>query len=201
MIIGIAGGSASGKTTLLNQLSKQFGQEQLTLVSTDNYYYPLEKQQRDAKGELNFDLPSALNEGQLVNDIQKLVNGHDVELLEYTFNNPALTPQIIIYKPAPVIIVEGLFVLHFPLLQPLLNYRVLIDAPEEVRLSRRLIRDEQERGYGKDEVCYQWNNHVKPAFDKYVFPYVNQVDLFINSHDDFENGFQQLVNFISKQLK
>ena len=112
-IIGIAGGSASGKTYMLKSLRGIFSEEEVCIVSQDDYYRPIEEQARDENGHINFDLPSGVDDIAFLNDLKTLASGREFTRKEYTFNNPAKTPEILVFKPAPVIIAEGLFLFYF----------------------------------------------------------------------------------------
>ena len=107
-IVGICGASGSGKTYFIHQLCAQFAPEEICLVTLDNYYKPREKQEKDERGVLNFDLPQGIHLDQCALDLQDLQAGKEVELQEYTFNNPSKKAANIILKPAPIILVEGL---------------------------------------------------------------------------------------------
>ena len=112
-IIGITGGSGSGKTTFLEELIGSFSSDDICIISQDDYYRPKDEQVKDALGIENYDLPRSINSSELVTDIIKLIAGETVERQEYTFNNVDVEPKTLVFKPAPVIIVEGLFVFHF----------------------------------------------------------------------------------------
>ena len=123
-IIGITGGSGSGKTTFINKIKEHFSQDQVYVISQDDYYRPREEQYKDEKGIENFDLPRSINSSELIHDIVKLLSGEDVHRQEYTFNNEKANPKMLHFKPAPVIIVEGLFVFHFKEISKLLDLKV-----------------------------------------------------------------------------
>jgi len=163
-IIGISGGSASGKTSFLKELRSAFPIDMLCIVSQDNYYKPKEQQQKDENGEINFDLPESINRLGFYNDLLSLIKGNEVSIKEYTFNNAGKKSSEIILKPATVIIMEGLFIFYYDEIRALLDLKVYIDARDEVKLQRRLKRDHDERGYGQESVLYQWNNHVMPSY-------------------------------------
>lgn len=201
MIIAMAGGSASGKTTVLNKLALEYEGRGISFISSDNYYKEQALQSLDEEGEINYDLPSALYVDKLVQDITDLKNGKTILVEEYTFNNPNAQSNLLKYEPRPIIIVEGLFVFHFQALQPLLDYKVLVDAPENVRLERRLKRDAIERGYPEKAVQYQWTNHVLPAYKKYLSPYKSEANLIIDTQLSFEKDYQKLCAFLDKQLQ
>ena len=199
-LIGIAGGSGSGKTSFLRELMNHFTADDVALVSQDNYYEPKEKQHVDENGQHNFDMPTSINRTHFHDDMMRLINGNSIEKLEYNFNNPAWEPQPIVVRPAPVIVMEGLFVFHYAAIRAQLCYKVFLDAHHETRLQRRLQRDEVERGYPAHEVLYQWNQHVRPAEMAYLEPYREECDLIVMNDDHFEDGLETLVNHIQKSL-
>ena len=109
-LIGITGGSGSGKTTFIKALRDTFSEDELCILSQDDYYFPREQQLTDEKGVKNFDLPGSIDKKSYNADIERLLLGESIERLEYTFNNEKASPQILVFKSAPVIIVEGIFV-------------------------------------------------------------------------------------------
>lgn len=110
-IVGITGGSGSGKTLFLKKLREALG-DHLCVISQDDYYHPITVQPLDSRGIENFDTPYSIDLAQFKRDLEKIVDGTVIQRKQYTFNNPAVTPTIIEYKPAPIIIVEGIFLLH-----------------------------------------------------------------------------------------
>jgi len=112
-LIGITGGSGSGKTTFIRQLREGLSDDQVCYLSMDEYYVPLDEQKVDKNGVHNFDIPRSINKSEFVRDLKLLQQGKTVTRPEYTFNNENATPKILTYRPAPVIIVEGLFVFHY----------------------------------------------------------------------------------------
>lgn len=199
-LIGIAGGSGSGKTTFLRALFDAFAPGELALVSQDNYYHPIEQQQKDDNGWHNFDLPESIDRGHFFEDITALQSGNSIEKLEYTFNNDAARPERILIEPAPVLITEGLFVFHYDEINTMLDYRVYFDADRNERLRRRIYRDDKERGYPEHEVRYQWENHVIPAEEKFLLPHKQQADLVIDNTKTFERDLDRLVSHIQSIL-
>ena len=153
-LIGITGGSASGKTTFLRRLLESFPEDQICLISQDNYYHPREKQLRDDLGVENFDLPASIDAAAYANDVLRISQGHEVRRPEYTFNNAAAAPRELVFRPAPIVVVEGIFVFHFEEIARLLDLKVYIDAQEHVKLHRRIVRDRDERGYDLADVLY-----------------------------------------------
>ena len=192
-LIGIAGGSGSGKTTFLRSLMAHYSTDQVALVSQDNYYKPKEQQEKDENGWVNFDLPGSIDRDHFLQDVMQLRRGASIEKLEYNFNNPEWEPKHITVHSAPIILVEGLFVFHFEEIMELLDYKVFLNAPHEERLSRRIRRDLLERGYPEEEVLYQWHNHVRPAEEKYLYPYLEHCDLEIDNVHAPEVGVEILL--------
>lgn len=199
-LIGIAGGSGSGKTTFLRAILNAFTPEQIALVSQDNYYLPKHHQWVDENGVTNFDLPTSIDREHFFQDMTRLAAGKTIELPEYNFNNPALEPKKIYIKPAPVIIMEGLFVFHYEEIRTQLDYKVYIDAHHESRLERRIRRDAEERGYPENEVRYQWHNHVRPSEEKYLEPYKDECQLVVDNNHTFDDGLTRLVAYIQSRI-
>ncbi len=199
-IVGIAGGSGAGKTTFLRALMNHYTEGQVALVSQDNYYKPKALQMTDENGIINFDLPSSIDHDHFVKDMEDLAQGKSITKLEYNFNNPAWEPQPIVVAPAPVIVMEGLFVFHFPEIMSRLNYRVYLDADVDLRLTRRIDRDGKQRGYPEHEVRYQWDNHVRPAEQQFLEPYKQQCELVVLNDHSYETGLRVLVDAIEKNL-
>ncbi len=195
-IVGISGGSASGKTSFLRNLVEQLPSGQLCIVSQDNYYRPKELQLKDENGQINFDLPTSIDRIAFFNDMQRLAQGETITLMEYTFNNTGRAANEIVVKPAPVIVMEGLFVFHYEEIREALDLKVYIDAREEVKLERRLKRDRDERGYDHETVIYQWNNHVMPSYQKYLRPYRDEADIIVTNNLNYDKGLQVLCNHL-----
>lgn len=200
MIIGICGGSGSGKTTLLNRLYSEYKEIQPSVFSMDNYYRPIEQQLVDSNGEVNFDLPTALDEEKLVSDLQRLVSGEEIVVKEYHFNSPPDKHVLITIKPSDIIIVEGLFLFHYEKVRELLDYSVFIHVDPKIQLDRRLYRDQETRGYSRDAILYQWENHVIPCFDNYLLPYQKDADFIFRNDDNADADFNALTGEIAQRL-
>lgn len=198
MIVGICGGSGSGKTTLLRKLARAFEHMNPTVFSLDNYYRPIEEQIKDENGEVNFDLPTALDKTKLVQDIRKLHSGESIEVKEYHFNAPPNKNVLITLHPSDLIIVEGLFIFHYEELKDLLDYSIFMEVDAKVQLDRRLYRDQETRGYTREAILYQWNNHVIPCFDQYLAPHKNKAHFSFRNDHDFDGEFERLNATMSK---
>jgi uridine kinase len=200
-IVGITGGSASGKTTFLRKLVDSFRPEDICLISQDNYYHPREHQLIDENGIINFDLPSSIDEVSYAADVQTISQGQSFSRLEYTFNNPNIIPRMLVFKPAPIVIVEGIFVFYFEEVARLLDLKVYIDAKEHVKLHRRIIRDKEERGYDLEDVLYRYLNHVAPTYEKYIKPYKQDADIVIPNNRKFDRGLEVLVSYLNTKVQ
>jgi len=195
-LVGITGGSASGKTTFLRRLLASFPEEHICLISQDNYYHPRENQLVDSQGVHNFDLPSSIDAAAYAADVLRISQGEEVRRLEYTFNNAAVKPKELVFKPAPIVVVEGIFVFHFEEIAKLLDLKVYIDAQEHVKLHRRIVRDRDERGYDLSDVLYRYTHHVAPTYEKYIAPYKHDADIVVPNNRNFDKGLDVLVGFL-----
>jgi uridine kinase len=201
-VIGVAGGSGSGKTFFLKCFLNHFKKEEICLLSQDDYYYRVGHTMTAEENKLyNFDLPSTIDNSQFVNDIKNLINGEAVYQKEYTFNNPNAEPKLLEIQPAPIVMVEGLFILHFEEISEILDMKIFIDTDEDIALQRRLKRDLIERGYPEGDVLYKWNNHVMPAFNDYLLPYKKQCDKIITNNTHVAEDIIEITSEISNQLK
>lgn len=199
-IIGITGGSGSGKTTFIHQLKEEFSQDELCVVSQDDYYRPREEQYTDENGIKNFDLPTSINQKEFFADLEKLVSGNEVTRVEYTFNNEKANPKMLTFRPTPIIIVEGLFVFHYKEIFQLFDLKIFLDAKDNLKVIRRIKRDRVERNYPLDDVLYRYEHHVMPTFEKYILPYKSEADIIVNNNDNFEKGLKVVKGFMKNYL-
>ncbi|RBQ05411.1 uridine kinase family protein [Pedobacter miscanthi] len=200
-IIGIAGGSGSGKTFFLNCFLHHFKQDEVTLVSQDDYYIPAGEMTQEENKLYNFDLPSTIDSEQFLRDIKQLMSGEVVYKKEYNFNNPLAVVKILEIKSAPIIIVEGLFILHFKEIASLLDHTIFVDADEQVALDRRIKRDGLERGYPEEDVLYKWHNHVVPAYKEYLLPYREQCNKVVLNNTNEPDEIIAITEAISNDLR
>ncbi|WP_316828414.1 uridine kinase [Pedobacter miscanthi] len=200
-IIGIAGGSGSGKTFFLNCFLHHFKQDEVTLVSQDDYYIPAGEMTQEENKLYNFDLPSTIDSEQFLRDIKQLMSGEVVYKKEYNFNNPLAVVKILEIKSAPIIIVEGLFILHFKEIAALLDHTIFVDADEQVALDRRIKRDGLERGYPEEDVLYKWQNHVVPAYKEYLLPYREQCNKVVMNNTNEPDEIIAITEDISNDLR
>ncbi len=200
-LVGISGGSASGKTSFIHALREHFLEEEVGLISQDNYYHPADYHTRDENGHVNYDLPQCIDMNAFLSDIQKLKQGIPIEIEEYVFQKEVEQKRKIRIQPAPVIIVEGLFLMHFNDIADELHLKIFIDADESIKLRRRIDRDIAERGVSREQVLYQWENHVKPSYRKFLEPYKNASDIIINNNEHYLTSLGVITDHIKTILK
>lgn len=199
-LIGITGGSGSGKTTFIRQLRDGLDCAQVSYLSMDDYYLPRDQQKVDPQGVINFDRPKSIYRDEFVRDLKKLCAGKTITRQEYVFNNELASPKQLIVKPAPVIIVEGLFVFHYKELRKMLDLRIFLHAKDNLKVIRRIKRDQIERNYPLDDVLYRYEHHVLPSYEKYVEPYISKADIIINNNTDFNMGLQVVRAFVETKI-
>lgn len=199
-IIGITGGSGSGKTSFLRDLRSKFSTQEMCILSQDDYYIEREKQSKDQRGITNFDLPKAIDLGAFYSDIQRLINGEEVHRTEYTFNNEKKTPQQLTFSPAPILALEGLYVFYEPMIRKSVDLKVFIHASPEIKVIRRIRRDGSERNYPLEDVLYRYENHVLPSFSKDIAPYHEASDIVINNNVSYDRGLSVLTGFLKYHL-
>jgi uridine kinase len=195
-IVGLAGGSGSGKSSFIRDLASALSDLPTALVLQDNYYRKREEQQADGNGKPNFDLPGAIDHLTLERDISMLKKGLSISKEEYTFNHPDRKPQWITTYSAPIIFVEGIFVFHFSEISSLFDLRVFLDAEPSVMLERRLKRDAAERGYPMEDVLYQWHHHVMPAYHQFLEPFKPAAHIVVNNNENYLKGLEILTHHL-----
>lgn len=200
LIIGVTGGSGSGKSLFLDELLKNFSDDEVCLLTQDNYYKKRDLQPIDSNGIKNFDLPESINDEHLYQDILSLKNGIEVQITEYTYNNPKVAAKKLSFKPAPVLIVEGIMVFYWEKIRSLIDLSVFVEASDVVKLKRRITRDAKERGYDLDDVLYRYEHHVTPFYNEFLQPLKCEVDLIIPNNNDFRKGMEVLAGYIRNHL-
>lgn len=198
-IIGVTGASASGKSYLVQELAREVGDTKVCVFPQDNYYRPLEEQQKDAKGMYNFDLPTAIDLKEFTSDLFNLIDGSKVVRKEYTYNHPRKRAKTLRFESKPVIIIEGLFLLDYTLTEKAIDYLVYVDAPQDLKLERRLERDQVKRKIPKEEILYQWENHVNPTLSKFE-DIKAKADLVIHNNEGIPSGFDELKSIVMNKL-
>lgn len=187
-IIGVAGGTASGKSTLVKKLQDAFEGESVITVCHDYYYKAHDELAFEERTQLNYDHPDAFDTDMMIGDILKLKNGEPIDRPVYSFVNHNRTDKTVRVEPAQVIIIDGILILENKELRDLMDVKVYVDTDADVRLGRRLLRDVQERGRSIESVLTQYFCTVKPMHDEFVEPSKRYADLIIP-----EGGFNSVA--------
>ena len=178
LVIGIAGGTGSGKTTLMDNLVKRFGDD-VTVLSHDNYYRRRDDMTMEERQNVNYDEPAALETDLMVKHLDKLRHGEAIECPVYDFTQHNRSDKTITIVPKRVIIVEGILIFEDEGLRDLMDIRIFVDTDADVRLCRRIARDVGERGRTLQSVLDQYQTTVKPMHEKYVEPSKKYANLVV----------------------
>ena len=169
LVIGIAGGSGSGKTTLMNNIVSRF-HEDITVLSDDSYYKRHDDMTYEERCELNYDEPSALETDLMVAHLKQLKDGTAIACPVYDFTVHNRSAQVTHVEPKKIIIVEGILIFENEALRDLMDIRIFVDTDADIRLCRRVKRDVNKRGRSLESVLNQYQQTVKPMYEKYVEP-------------------------------
>ena len=178
MVIGIAGGTGSGKTTLTLRLKERFG-EDVSILYHDNYYRQHDEMPYEERCKLNYDHPDAFDTQRLVDDLDALRRGETVHspTYDYTVHNRAA--ETVEVRPAKVVLVEGILIFVDPVLRSLMDIKIFVDTDADVRILRRIVRDVKKRGRSLDSVVQQYLTTVKPMHEQFVEPSKRYADLIV----------------------
>lgn len=178
IVIGIAGGTGSGKSTLIKKIESQFN-DQVTIISHDFYYKRLVNMTYDERAQVNYDHPNAFDTDLMIEHIKSLKNWETVERPVYDFTIHNRTEEIAILNPSKVIIVEGILIFENKELLDLLDMKVFIDTDADVRIIRRILRDVKERERTLESIVSQYLTTVKPMHEQFVEPSKKYADIII----------------------
>ena len=188
ILIGIAGGTGSGKTTLADKLVESFGSNEVSILRHDNYYKRHDEMCYEERCKLNYDHPEAFDTDLLCEHIRMLKSGKSVNMPVYDYTIHNRSDQTIAVACAPVIVLEGILIFAEPELCKLMDIKVFVDTDADVRILRRIIRDVKERGRSLDSVISQYLTTVKPMHEQFVEPSKKFADIIIP-----EGGYNQVA--------
>lgn len=178
MIIGIAGGTGSGKTTLTEQIRKRFG-EDVTVIYHDNYYRLQVGKTYDERSQVNYDHPDAFETTLMIEHLKALKSGKSIESPVYDYTQHNRSDQVEVIHPSKVIIVEGILIFAEKELREMMDIKIFVDTDADVRILRRIQRDVEERARTLQSVIHQYLNTVKPMHEQYVEPSKRFADLIV----------------------
>jgi len=199
-LILIGGGSASGKTTIAGMLSRRLAGCEAVALSLDRYYRDLGHLSQVEACAVNFDHPDSLDHQRLIRDVRALLAGDHVRLPRYDFITHTCQAETEVSPDAEVVLVEGIFALHFPELVRLASLRLFIDADADLRLARRLRRDVNERGLSADQVLSQYLSTVRPMHLAFIEPTRRNADVIIPGDREFAVAHKLVDAFVLGEL-
>lgn len=179
LIIGIAGGTGSGKTTVVHNILKQLSSDDVIVISQDNYYHDSSHLSFEERIQINFDHPRSIDFELLVEDLKKLRKGETIEQPVYSFLTHTRTDETLLTPPKNVVIVEGILVLTDAQLREMFDLKIYVHADSDERLIRRIKRDIQDRGRDLEEVISRYKKTLKPMHEQFIEPTKKYADLII----------------------
>ena len=197
-IIGIAGGSGSGKSTFAKRIKEAFENE-VSLISCDNYYLPHDELPLEERAHLNYDAPEALEFNLMVRHLEQLKNGQAALCPVYDFTQHTRSDKICEIEPRPIILIDGILIFHDPDLRNCMDLKIYVETDADERILRRARRDMQERGRDLDSVIEQYLTTVKPMHNTYVNPTKVYADIILNGGKN-EQAFALVKNQIEQLL-
>jgi uridine kinase len=200
MIIGICGGTGSGKTTIARRIIESVGREKVILIEQDSYYRNLADMPLDERHQANFDHPDSIDSEMLMNHLKRLKSGDSIEMPVYDFKSHTRSDRSEHLEPKPVVIVEGILIFSEPRILSLLDVRVFVDTPDDIRFIRRLQRDIRERGRTTESVIAQYYATVRPMHFEFVEPSKRNADIIIPEGGNPEIGIEFLCGKIREEI-
>jgi uridine kinase len=200
MFIGICGGTGSGKTTIARAIVDAVGRANVVLVEQDSYYRNLADMPLDERHQANFDHPDSIDSEMLVNHLIRLKQGLSVEMPLYDFVTHTRSDEIEIINPKPVVIIEGILIFAEARVLDLLDVRVFVDTPDDVRLMRRLRRDITERGRTFERTLEQYERTIRPMHFEFVEPSKRHADIIIPEGSNTGVTVEFLCSMVREKL-
>jgi len=179
LVLGIAGGTGSGKTTVARAIVDRIGSEKVAYLEHDCYYRDLSELDIEARRQVNFDHPDAFDTDLLVSHVKALRAGHAIEQPVYSYTESVRLTETQRIEPRPVVVVEGILVLENPALRSLMDVKLFVDTDDDIRLMRRLRRDTAERGRTMEHVLGQYEATVRPMHLAFVSPSRRHADVVV----------------------
>jgi uridine kinase len=199
-VVGVAGGSASGKTTIVNKIKEYFG-EDIVVLGHDSYYKAHDDMDYEARSQLNYDHPDSFDTERMAEDVRQLIAGHAVDIPVYDYRIHNRSTETVHILPKKLIIIEGILILENKELRDLMDAKVYVDTDADVRLTRRIRRDMIERDRSIDSVLEQYENTVKPMHEEFVEPSKRYADVIIPRGGDNLIGVTMLQKYLKHLLE
>ncbi len=197
LIIGIAGGSGSGKTTVVKKIIKNLPKDSVSVISQDSYYKDNGHKSEEEKGKINFDHPSSIEFNLLIKHLEMLKEGYAIEMPVYSYLSCARSKETILIVPKKVIIVEGILILSNPRMRDRMDIKIFVDADADDRLMRIIWRDLEERGRSFQQVLEHYEKFVKPMHLQFIEPSKRYADIIVP-----QGGKNQIaIDILSSRIK
>ena len=198
-IVGVAGGSASGKTEIVKTLKKHF-EDKIEIIEHDNYYFAHDDLTMDERASLNYDHPEAFETDLLIEHVKKIINNEEIDIPTYDFTIHTRSSDTLKKIPKPIVIVEGILVLENEELRNLMDMKVFVDCDGDVRLKRRITRDLVERNRTIESILTQYMETVKPMHELFVEPSKKFADLIVPKGGKNKVAIDVLINHLATKL-
>ena len=199
LVVGIAGGTASGKTTVARKVRDALA-ARVSFLDQDSYYRDLSDMNLDERREVNFDHPDAFDTELLVSHVRALREGQRIEKPVYNFVSSIREARTVPVEPGELILIEGILVLHIEAIRQELDVKIFVDTEDDVRIIRRLIRDIKERGRDFDHIIGQYFRHVRPMHLGFVEPSKRHADIIVPHGGNNEIAIEMLVGALRARL-
>ncbi|MBM6715480.1 uridine kinase [Gemmiger formicilis] len=200
-IIGIAGGTGSGKSTLTARLREHFGEHEVSVINHDSYYKRHDELPYEERCKLNYDHPDSFDTELLIEHLRALRRGETVQVPVYNYSIHNRSDKTVTVSPAPVIIVEGILIFDSAELCSMMDLKVFVDTDADVRILRRIVRDVKYRGRTLDSVVKQYLTTVKPMHEQFVEPSKRKADLIVPEGGRNEVALDMLIKWVSNHLQ
>ena len=200
VIIGVAGGTGAGKTTVIREISKQIGTQNMVVLEHDSYYHDLKHLPFEERAKKNFDHPSALETDLLVEHLESLISGEQVEVPIYDFTRHVRKMKTRTVHPKNVILLDGILIFSEPELRALMDIKIYVDTDDDIRLLRRIRRDILERDRDLENILNQYEKHVRPMHLEFVEPSKRYADIIIPRGGENEVALEMVQALISEKI-
>ena len=196
-IIGVTGGTGSGKTTIINKITQESGIKEICYLSSDSYYKDNSKLEFEKRDKLNYDTPEAIDFNLLINHISALKKGLEINVPNYCFSTHLRLKNTSLFSPKKILIIEGILILTNKELRESINYNIFLDCPRNIRFERRLKRDVSERNRNYEDVVNLFKNRLDSMHELYVEPVKKYCDLIIDT--SYEADVSEIVKLIKEK--
>lgn len=200
LIIGVYGGTGSGKTTIVKQILSHYPDPEIQVISQDSYYKDTSDLTYEERCLLNFDHPDSIDFELLYNHLILLKERQNIEQPVYSFKTHNRTGETITLHPKKILILEGILIMNYPKLRRLLDLRIFVDAMSDIRMERRVQRDIVERGRTPKEVMNRYLNTLKPMHEEFIEPMKMHADIIINNHQNKPVDINEVIDRINSLI-